>query len=428
MKGVAIGPMQLLQRKKSAAGAPTSSGLLWRQLPAHSPMTLGAASTAVRHALRLGDDARPRVREIIRAAYEADEAILVGSGTQALQLGIRAAARLVGDDAVVALPAFSCFDVASAAVGAEARITLYDIDPSTLAPDFDSLARALAEGARVVVVVPLFGIPIEWQTLHELTAACGAVVIEDAAQGHGAFWHEHPLGGLGVISTLSFGRGKGWTGGKGGALLVRARSGERLSLSRWEGFLPGEASTLAEFGVLLRATAHWALGHPSRYRLPASIPWLGLGETRYHDPQLPTGMTRAAAGLLEHTQALAAREALARRVNAQCLLERVPSGSHLRLVCPPAKSAPGYLRLPVRASRGLAGFGDASRAMQLGVMRSYPSTLAALPQVRARLGRATGSWPGAEELVRELITLPTHSLVTDGDREALAFALAQYVG
>jgi len=190
----------------------------------------------------------------------------------------------------------------------------------------------------------------------------------------------------------------------------------------------GEAGALAELGVLLRATAHSALGHPSRYWLPTSIPWLGLGETRYHDPQPPTGMTRSAAALLEHTRALAAREALARRANADRLLQDLPARPQMRTVCAPARSAPGYLRLPLRASRGLEGFGDPARAMQLGVMSSYPSTLAALPQVRARLARTTGRWPGANELVRQLVTLPTHSLVTEGDREALVRLLADYAG
>jgi hypothetical protein len=187
--------------------------------------------------------------------------------------------------------------------------------------------------------------------------------------------------------------------------------------------------TWVELGVLLRAVAQWALGHPSRFRLPASLPWLGLGETRYHDPQPPTGMTRTAAALLEHTRWLAAREALVRRASAQWLLDHLPARPDvLRAVCPPTGSSPGYLRLALRASRGLAGFGDGSRAVRLGVMRSYPSTLAALPQVAARLVRVTGRWPGAEELVRTLVTLPTHSLLTEGDREALAKMLADYAG
>ncbi len=429
MKGRTTGSAPFLPRDRSPSRPRETWGPLWRQLPAHSPAPFAAAWEAVGHGLGLRDDPRPRLRETIQGIYAADEAILLGSGEQALEVAIRVAAAIVGADPVVALPAFTCFDVAAAAVGAGTRIALYDVEPSTLAPDLESLATTLAEGARIVVVAPLYGIPIEWQTLEERTAAFGAVVIEDAAQGHGAFWRDRSLGSFGVISTLSFGRGKGWTGGKGGALLVRSRGRQGLPLPTGGAGDPRNGvGTWAELGVLLRAMAQWGLGHPSRFRLPASLPWLGLGETRYHDPQPPTGMTRAAAALLEHTRWLAAREAPIRRANAQWLLDHLPLSPQVRAVCPPPGSSPGYLRLALNASRGLAGFEDGSRAVRLGVMRSYPSTLAALPQVAARLVRVTRRWPGADELVRTLVTLPTHSLLTESDRDALAKLLVDYAG
>ena len=63
---------------------------------------------------------------------------------------------------------------------------------------------------------------------------------------------------------------------------------------------------------------------------------------------------------------------------------------------------------------------ERGRARRLGVTPGYPTTLAAPPPVRERLTRASGRWPGAEELVRQLVTLPTHSLVSAAEREALA--------
>src|SRR5690242_11455191 len=79
-------------------------------------------------------------------------------------------------------------------------------------------------------------------------------------------------------------------------------------------------------------------------------------------------------------------------------------------VAPPAGGTPGYLRLPLRLPRGLAGLADPALARRLGVARGYPGTLAELPEVATRLVRRA-RWPGAEELVRELVTLPTHSLL-----------------
>lgn len=396
-----------------------------RQLPAYSPLPQRAVWDAARRVLQSHEDARPRVRELLREMYAADGVLLTGSGTQALQTAIHTMSRLSGDDCAVALPAFTCFDVASAAVGAGVRITLYDLDPDTLAPDLDSLQRALAGGARIVVAAPLYGIPVDWQALETCTAAFGATLIEDAAQGHGALWRDQPLGSHGQMSILSFGRGKGWTASAGGALLLRGRSAPTSGNGDAAGPLR-ESGVLQECRVLLAAAAQGAFAHPSRYALPAAVPWLHLGETRYHDPASPARMTRAAAVLLESTRALAAREASTRRANAAFLLERLLSPRGVRPIGAPAGSVPGYLRLPLRMRRGLAGFGSAAEARRLGIMRSYPATLATLAPVRERLLPFTNRWPGAEELVRQLVTLPTHSLLGAGEREALARLLETY--
>src|SRR6184192_4742782 len=147
-----------------AAGA--RRGPLWRQLPAYSPLTLHATWRAAAQTLLRREDARPRVARLLRALYPAREAVLLGSGTHALELAIRIASRVVGEPSVVALPAFSCYDVANAAVGAGVGIALYDVDPWTLAPDLDSVTATLAEGARVIVVAPLFGVPVDWDAIE----------------------------------------------------------------------------------------------------------------------------------------------------------------------------------------------------------------------------------------------------------------------
>ncbi|MBI4420550.1 MAG: DegT/DnrJ/EryC1/StrS family aminotransferase [Gemmatimonadetes bacterium] len=394
-------------------------GRFRRQPPARSPVSLAAIAGAARSLASLRPDPRPGLGESLRLAYHADSVLLTGSGEQALELGLRAAAALVGETApTVALPAFTCFDVASAAVGAGVRIALYDVEPHTLAPDLEALAGTLSRGARIVVATPLYGIPFDWHAVEDCAARFGAVVIEDAAQGHGARWWGRPLGTLGQISVLSFGRGKGWTGGRGGAVLFRrgARAPERLS----------EPTLSADRRIVLTALAQWWLGRPSWYALPASLPWLGLGETTYHEPERPAGMTRAAAGLIEHTRVLAEVEEAARQANAAELLARLPANDDVQPVrCQPG-GRPGYLRLPVLFSGGLAGFARRREARRLGVAASYPSTLAAIPAVRARLTPAEARWPGAETLVRDLVTLPTHSGLTAGDRAALGRLLERY--
>ncbi len=400
---------------------------LRRVPPVHSPLSFGALREAIVDAVH--DDARPRLAKNLIRIYDADEALLVDSGTHALQLAISLAMRITRAPNVVALPAYCCFDAATAAVGAGARIVLYDVDPETLAPEMESFERAMSSGAGVAVVAPMLGIPVDWPTLEAYAARFGTLLIEDAAQGFGSSLGERPVGAHGRLSVLSFGRGKGWTGGLGGALL--ARGGVLDMLGHTHDFEPDPSPTL---GGLLRAAVQWAAGRPSLYALPASIPWLHLGETRYHDPLPIRDLPRVAAGLLEKSYPLALREADIRRRTAYSYLHALSPvhetkfAHRVRFVRPAAGSTPGYLRLPIRLSHGLCGLPDPGRATWLGAARGYPSTLGDLRAVRKRLHTIHGAdrWPGAESLVRELVTLPTHSYVEREDRAELMGVVRHY--
>ncbi len=388
-----------------------------RQPPVHSPLpwsTLRAGGAA----LVTGRDPRPALGALLAREFAAERVRLLASGTQALQTALVEAARSAGGDVIVALPAFTCFDVATAAVGAGVRVALYDLDPRTLSPDLDSLTAALTAGARIVLVTPLYGVPVQWRALIDCAAAVGATVIEDAAQGFGALWRGRPLGSLGTASVLSFGRGKGWTGGRGGALLTRGgaggNGGNGTGVGLWR-----------EAGVLALATAQWAFARPAAYGIPAALPWLGLGETRYHDPVTPRALPRVSAGLLVRGFAGALHESGERRRRARRLLELLALATGVHPIEPPAETTPGYLRLPLRVSGGLGGLADPEIATRLGAAPSYPSALGDLAPIRARLVGPARRWPGAQDLVRDLITLPTHSLLNPGDLAALARAVAR---
>ncbi len=391
---------------------------LRRQPPVFSPLSLAAVGRSTRLAFLASEDPRGRLREWLERRYRAERTIMCASGTAALRWGLHSVS---AGRPVVALPAFTCFDVATAAVGADARIALYDLDPATLGPDLDSLERALRANTGTVVVAPLYGIPVDWDAVEGLATRFGAVVIEDAAQGYGASWRGQRLGTLGAVSVLSFGRGKGWTGAGGGALLLR-RTGE----------MPGEVTELpephvtGEFGVLIRALAQHALGRPSVYGLPAGLPWLDLGETKYQEPRPPVGMHRASAALVCETQSSADREAEVRRANGDAFSAGIRFGGGVLPVRPPQGATPGFLRFPARLSRGLAGFRDVRQAQRLGIAPSYPSTLGALPSVRRRLVGGGTAWPGAKELVSQLVTFPTHSRLTPAERDQVLYLLNSY--
>ena len=387
------------------------------QLAVYSPITIASLARAVPAALGLVSDPRPLLLDYLLREYSADAGLLCGSGTQALQVAITAALSEVGRGESVALPAFSCFDVASAAIGADARVSLYDIDPATLSPDLDSFERTLANGARVAVVAPLYGMPVDWETLERLASKFDAILIEDAAQGNGAEWRGTPVGALGRISTLSFGRGKGWTGGHGGAVLVRGgQELPRVELAR--AGARGEAATIAGL------TAQWAFGRPSVYGIPRAVPWLHLGETSYRPPVVPHVLDCGAAAALLSARDQSKREAARRRETARVMSERTEDLSSIRPIVAHKPAVSGFLRFPVRLPDGLASLADPSRALRLGIAPTYPDTLSSLNPLAKLLCVKPSPYPGARCLVRELVTLPTHSLLRAEEREEILSLLS----
>ena len=354
--------------------------------------------------------ALPSLAATLRVTFSADDVLLTDSGTTALALAI--AASLEGDTrAAVALPAYSCYDVATAADAAGAPVVLYDLEPDTLSPSWGSLERALATGARAVVVAHLYGYPVDMPRALECCRAAGAVLIEDAAQGAGGRLGGGVLGTLGPLAVLSFGRGKGITGGSGGALLARGAGVPLLERARRR-----VSGVPAPWRSLLALTGQRLLTHPAVYGLPASLPWLKLGETLYRPPSPPRAMHPAAAAAAARALGPVTAEAGIRRGHAAALASAALSGRRFRPVTPIAGSEPGYLRL----AGTIEDVGALEpEARQLGIMRGYPRSLADLAGFQDRVRSPGGTYEGSRLLADRLITLPTHSLIRISDLKRL---------
>ena len=380
------------------------------QPPVHSPLAASDLIDAVRPIV-LGDSERAlsSLRDTIIGRLGPGEVTLWRSGTSALEVGLRMARATIGDpSAALVLPAYSCFDLATAAIAAAMPIRFYDLDPGTLAPDVESLRGAMADGGRIVVLAPLFGFPLPWNELRDVAAAHGAMLVEDAAQAAGAMWGGRPVGSFGDLTVLSFGRGKGWTGGGGGALIVRdPRVRYGGAGEGWVRKGTGSGSTI------VGSVVQWAFGRPGWYGIPARIPALGLGETHYREPRTPVGISVFSAALATATAEQSVREVEIREAAARALVEAIRArglGQGSSFVQPVAGGRPGYLRLPVILPRAHRLASGESRA--LGVLRGYPRPLPELGQLsRLRVG-GFGTYPGARRLARELITLPTHRFIT----------------
>ncbi len=354
------------------------------------------------------------VESVLRSVYAPRKVVAVDSGTSALMIAFRAvtAAR---PRLPVALPAYCCYDVATAAVGAGVPVALYDVDPGTLGPDFDSLRSVATRGVSAVVAVHLYGVPSEMAELMAIAEETGAVVIEDAAQGAGASYHGRPVGAFGSLAVVSLGRGKGRTAGSGGVVFANDERAVAL-LGDWETSLMPPRRGLGE---LVTVAAQYLLGRPALYGLPTKLRFLGLGETVYKPPTTPTGLSRVAARVLATTWPLSAKEEQTRRRNAERLLEILPSNAALRVPVPPAGSESGFLRFPVLASNPLRECLLTPRMRRLGIMPGYPRALPDLQGFGHRNVNRVATFSGARTLASTLVTLPTHSLVSQPDFVAI---------
>jgi len=400
-------------------------GPFWHQLPVHSPLTLAGLVAGLRAATGLKTEDAFLLREHLVAEHGSERAFLFGSGTAALQVALELAlnrAVRLGRTRALALPAYSCFDVASGAVWTHAQLHFYDVDPYTLSPDFASLRRAFEAGASVLLASPLFGLPLPWDALRGIALEFDAIVVHDAAQLHGLrIEGDLRPGSFGDFTVLSFGKGKGWTGGRGGALLLPAGT-DAVGIRDL-----GSSKISEEVSILLGAGAQWLLGRPWIYGLPVRFPWLKLGETVYRPPTSPRPMTRAAVGIALAGRHGSEREVRARIAHAHELLSRLPVSPLLRPVGMHKQPGASFLRLPLLGTHGMRGFPSPERARRLGVSPGYPIPLPELPAI-SEIARMSGSWPGAVRLSEGLITMPTHSKLSPGNIEELAELASEYRG
>lgn len=376
-------------------------GTLRRLPPVYSHIEPGALLAAAGAQLHQA----PAKSGALELAYPGRSIVLTDSGTSALSLALAAASRRSGGT-LVALPAYCCPDVGSAALGAKCRIVLYDVDPHTLAPDVPSLQAALKAGASMVVVAHLLGRIIDVPAIQELALPFNAVVIEDAAQHAGGMLRGVRAGMFGDYAVLSFGRGKGLNAGGGGALL--AAQNEALPSP------VASATKAASLKALAAAVAGELMVHPRVYWLPAMIPQLKLGETVYHAPTPASGMTATSITLLEAALAQETATLRIRRANEAWYQQALINCPDMLLAEPSPDVQAGALRFPILIAP------DAAAPLgQLGVARSYPRLLRDYPEIASHCVNADAVFDGASVLAHRLHTLPTHTLITPADRQRI---------
>ena len=254
----------------------------------------------------LRDELRPAVERVLASgryilgeevqAFETDvadymganHAIGVASGTDALWLALKAADVGPGDRVIV--PSFTFFATAGAVanlgatpVFADIDATTYNIDPQHVRHLLESDVE-LAERAKAIIPVHLYGQPCDMDPLMELAQEYELTVVEDAAQAIGAEYKGRQAGTIGHLSCFSFFPTKN-LGAAGDAGLVATNDddlAERVRLLRVHGSKPKyyhhEVGTNSRLDALQAAIL--------RVKLPYLDEWTRARQRiaeRYHD-------------------------------------------------------------------------------------------------------------------------------------------------
>lgn len=144
--------------------------------------------------------------------------IAVTNGTAALEIAVQALGIGKGDEVI--MPTFTIISCAEALTRVGAVPVLVDSDPDTWNMRVEEIEGKITDRTRAIMVVHIYGLPVEMDKVLEIANKHGLKIIEDAAEMHGQTYKGMPCGSFGDISTFSFYPNKHITTGEGGMLVT----------------------------------------------------------------------------------------------------------------------------------------------------------------------------------------------------------------
>ena len=303
--------------------------------------------------------------------------VSVGNGLDAIHITLRGLGIGTGDEVIVPTHTFVATWLGVTLAGAQ--VVPVEVDPKTYNLDPERVTRAITSRTKAIFPVHLYGQPADVDAISEIAGAQGIKVVEDAAQSQGARLRGRPAGSLGDAAAHSFYPGKNL-----GAL------GDAGAITTNDDELARKLRLLRNYGSEVKYQ-HLTMGMNSRL------------------DELQAAFLRVKIRRLERWNAQ--RRAVAKRYLTE--LSDIPSLT-LPAVLPGAE--PVWHLFPVlSADRERLR----ARLAELGIetLIHYPVPPHLAPAY-ASLGLASGSFPVAERIARDVLSLPmgphlTESQVSD---------------
>ena len=326
----------------------------------------------------------PEVAEFEKefAAYcGASECIALNSGTSALHLALLAAGVGPGDE-VITVP-FTFVASVATILYAGAKPVLVDIEPRTFNMNPAALEAAISPRTKAIVPVHLYGHPADMDPILEVARKHKLVVIEDAAQAHGAKYKGRSVGSIGDIACFSFYPAKNLGAyGEGGAV----------------------TTSNPEYARTIRMLRDW--GQDRKYHHL-------LHGYNYRMEGFQGAILRVKLRHLE-------RWTETRRAIVKTYNERLAGADVVRPTEMPWARHVYHLYTLRADNRDALQAALLNEGIQTGIHYSTPVHL---QPAYAALGYGPGSFPESEKAAREVLSLPLYPELTDSQLEEVARAV-----
>lgn len=316
---------------------------------------------------------------------EVQHCVGVNSGTAALTLALLAAGIGEGDEVIV--PAHTYIATALGVVHAGATPVFCDVEDETGLIDVNSASQLLSPHTAAIVPVHLYGQPCDMAAIETLATRHSLLVLEDAAQAHGARYNGRRVGSLGDVATFSFYPSKNLGAlGDGGAICTD------------DDAIAASARRLRDLGQHSKGK-HVEMGFNER------LDGIQAAMLRVKLKRLETGNAN-------------------RRQAAATYLERFPASSR------PLEAKPGrecvYHLFPIRLKhRDAARRALAERGIATGI-HYWPAVHRQAPM--ASLSPARAGLDSAVRWSEEELSLPMFPELTEPELEAVSTAVNDVVG
>ncbi|MEW8156252.1 MAG: DegT/DnrJ/EryC1/StrS family aminotransferase [Candidatus Thiodiazotropha endolucinida] len=362
------------------------------------------------------EDKRRDINNQLRDRFKVDHSYLFTTGRGAMTVLLKSLKKLRNNAEIneVIIPAYTCYSVASSIQNAGLKVRLCDVDPNTLSYNLAKLQNMPFTNVLCIISANLYGIPNQLQEIEEIANKNGVYMVDDAAQSFNAKYQEREIGTFGSAGLFSFDKGKNITSIEGGVIITNNSELAEI-IDSYYSIMPGN-SIRDNLMTAIKVIIYYLFLNPLLYWIPASLPFLNLGKTRYEEIIEIKKYSRLVAPIALMQIKRSDQIAEKRIANGLWYKSNIEERKKISKINESDYGRPVYLRYPIKIKQQEKRKAILTHAKRYGISKSYPKSLNQLMEIEKFLINP-GEFEGAEQISSQLITLPTHAFINNNDRE-----------